>query len=388
MKVLYCNPVFLDYRLPFYCQINKILEGNFHVLYSKQRYLILNRIDLYNKIENELGENAHPLTTDYLFDTNSMSFRMTNIEKGHHIPFTFGLIRKIHKIKPDVLITEGFFQWTPLILLYSILFKKPLFIGYERTCHTERNTSKIKIWHRKLTNKFVTGYLVNGSETLKYLKSLGIPEKKIHIVGMNADSKGLSSSIQNMSLLEKQKIKSQIISDTGLLYLFSGKLTPRKGVTYLLTAWLSHIKKYPHDKLILIGTGENYTALTKQYNEGSIIFKGFVDYNLVYKYYAIADVFILPTLEDNWSLVVPEAMSCGLPVATSIYNGCAPELVKKDINGIVFDPLSQESLINALDYFHHQDLTQMGKKSKELEIPFNTENCAKRFCQTINNYSK
>lgn len=109
---------------------------------------------------------------------------------------------------------------------------------------------------------------------------------------------------------------------------------------------------------------------------------------LVYKYYAIADVFILPTLEDNWSLVVPEAMSCGLPVATSIYNGCAPELVKKDINGIVFDPLSQESLINAFDYFHHQDLTQMGKKSKELEIPFNTENCAKRFCQTINNYSK
>lgn len=61
----------------------------------------------------------------------------------------------------------------------------------------------------------------------------------------------------------------------------------------------------------------------------SVHFLGKIPYQEVYKYYGIADVFVLPTLEDNWSLVVPEAMSCGLPVATSIYNGCHPELVKR-----------------------------------------------------------
>ena len=34
-----------------------------------------------------------------------------------------------------------------------------------------------------------------------------------------------------------------------------------------------------------------------------------------------ADVFVIATLEDDWSLVVPEAMACGLPILSSLYNG-------------------------------------------------------------------
>ena len=35
-------------------------------------------------------------------------------------------------------------------------------------------------------------------------------------------------------------------------------------------------------------------------------------------------------------------------------------------------------MVKALDYFHHQDLKAMGRKSIELEKPFNTVNCARR----------
>lgn len=101
-------------------------------------------------------------------------------------------------------------------------------------------------------------------------------------------------------------------------------------------------------------------------------------YDEIYKYYAIADVYILPTIEDNWSLVIPEAMSCGLPVATSVYNGCHVELIHEGENGITFDTYKQENLINALAYFHQYNLIEMGKKSIEIERTFNTENCAKR----------
>lgn len=48
------------------------------------------------------------------------------------------------KYKPDVLITEGFFQWTPMVILYSLLYKTPVFMGYERTMHTERNCNLLK----------------------------------------------------------------------------------------------------------------------------------------------------------------------------------------------------------------------------------------------------
>ena len=79
---------------------------------------------------------------------------MKDIEKGKRIPLTFGLLRTIRKIKPDVLITEGYFQWTPLVLLYSLIYRIPIYMGYERTLHTERNTNRLKIWQRKLFNLF------------------------------------------------------------------------------------------------------------------------------------------------------------------------------------------------------------------------------------------
>ena len=112
-----------------------------------------------------------------------------------------------------------------------------------------------------------------------------------------------------------------------------------------------------------------------------------INYSEIYKFYLVSDIFILPTLQDNWSLVVPEAMACGLPEATSIYNGCHPELVHKDENGITFDPYKEDTMVAALDYFHHQNLKTMGKKSIELEKEFNTENCARRVYEALNNLS-
>ena len=181
-------------------------------------------------------------------------------------------------------------------------------------------------------------------------------------------------------------ICSYYIKDkNGLLYLFSGRISEPKGVHLLLHAWEKHIKKYPKDALLLIGYGNKYDEFKEKYkNEESIHLLGHVDYSEIYKFYAISDIFILPTLQDNWSLVVPEAMACGLPIATSIYNGCHPELVHIDENGITFDPYKEETLINALDYFHHQDLKAMGQKSIELEKNFNTENCARRVYEALN----
>ena len=106
-------------------------------------------------------------------------------------------------------------------------------------------------------------------------------------------------------------------------------------------------------------------------------------YSDIYKYYAIADVFVIPTIEDNWSLVVPEAMSCGLPVATSIYNGCHTDLIYEGENGITFDTFQQDSIVKALDFFHHHDLNYMGEKSKQIETYFNTENSAQRTFDAI-----
>ena len=84
---------------------------------------------------------------------------------------------------------------------------------------------------------------------------------------------------------------------------------------------------------------------------------------------------------------MPEAMACSLPIACSIYNGCHPELVHKDENGITFDPLQIDSIVNALDYFHSVDLKQFGRRSKEIEKAFNPENTAKNVLMAVRELS-
>ena len=383
MKVLYCNPSFWEYRLPFYAELNRLFNGNFHVVYSTKRYFGAH-VNMLPKIKNVLGENAHPYENEWMYVRETHSMKIKD-ETYHAIPLSLGLLTIIRKIKPDVLITEGFFQWTPFVQLYGWFFRVPVFVGYERTLYTERHNSRFKTFLRKLQDKSIAGYLVNGTETKKYLLSLGISEDKIFVGGMSADSTGLRTSIKKWSVEEKQNFKSKYISsNNGLIFLFTGQMILRKGVNYLLKAWVKHTQLYPDDKLVLVGGGVFLERWKKEYRKySSIIFEGTVAYDEIYKYYAIADVYILPTIEDNWSLVVPEAMACGLPVATSIYNGCHVELIQDGENGFIFDTYNQESITNVLEKFHYMDLKKMGDKSILIEKNFNTEACAKREYEAI-----
>jgi glycosyltransferase involved in cell wall biosynthesis len=97
-------------------------------------------------------------------------------------------------------------------------------------------------------------------------------------------------------------------------------------------------------------------------------FIGHVAYDQLAPLYTAADVFVMPTLEDNWSLVVPEAMACGLPVLCSVYNGCWPELVHHGRNGWTFDPLDTAQLAKLLNYCAASvsELPAMGAASRDI----------------------
>lgn len=375
MKVLCCNPSFWDYRLPYYKKLDELF-GSFSVIYSTKRYQ--GRETLLNRIPEVLGDKAMPYD-ELMYDCATRSFNQFT-EEGKHIPFPWGLFEMIRKHKPEILRTEGFFQWTPWVLLYGIVYRVPVFVGYERTLWTERNNGKIKTLYRKLLDKFIKGYLVNGIETKKYLLSIGVSPEKIIETGMSADGSALRAGVASFKKSRTYKtIADHYRQPGGIVYLFCGALIERKGVEPLLAAWGKHIERHPTDTLILVGGGSLLDKIKNTYgNEPSIFIEGRRPYEEICQYYAIADVFVLPTIEDNWSLVVPEAMSCGLPVATSIYNGCHPELIQEGVNGYTFDTFDQGSILAALDNFHHVDLSNFGNHSIVIEDLYSTEKCARR----------
>ena len=381
-RILWVNPSFLDYRIPLYKNLYEKLNGNFHLIFSRRR--VPERC--IKKTLEAIGDNVFIVEHDKrIIKGGDLSLA----NKVINVSIPKGLYRLIKKAKPDIIIAEGFFQFTPWAVWYSFIHRKPLLIAYERTAHTERNCPWWRKLYRRFIGLFVNGYIANGQLTKEYLISQGVKPENIFTGGMCADSEGLTKSITEMTKDEKEAMYTSVVGNkhTGITYIFVGQMIPRKGVKELLYAWDKHCKKYTEDKLLLVGNGIQLNEFKENYKDNkSIIFTSDIDYSEIYKYYAISDVFIIPTLEDNWSLVVPEAMACGLPIACSIYNGCHPELVKKDENGITFDPLKQESIIETLAYFHTQNLEKMGQKSIEIEKGYNPENTANNIIKAVTKY--
>lgn len=375
MKILWVNPSFLDYRVPFYRSLNEHADGNFHLVYSKNR--VPERC--IKKIEQAIGANAHGIADEGTF---SLGNRTSDFScKKLTIPFPKGLRSMLSTIDTDVVIGEGFFQWTPWAIVRAKKTGLPFALAYEKTEYTERNCPRWRRLYRMFINKFVDLYLVNGSLSRQYLRNVIHARQPIIEGVMAADSKNIAELVKQ-DHEARDKVK-------GLVYLFVGQLIERKGVDHLIHAWLKHIVENPDDLLYIVGDGPEMPRLKDlAMHEPSIHFEGNIDYDSIHHYYAKADVFVIPTLEDNWSLVVPEAMACGLPIATSIYNGCHPELLKEGMNGVTFDPLNESSLLHALAYFHHKDLTDMGKMSREIEKSYSPEMCANRVFSSLEDLVK
>jgi 1,2-diacylglycerol 3-alpha-glucosyltransferase len=69
---------------------------------------------------------------------------------------------------------------------------------------------------------------------------------------------------------------------------------------------------------------------------------GFEPYDELPVYYALANAFVHASTNEQWGLVVNEAIASGLPVIVSNRCGCAPELVNS--NGFTFDPTNEHEL--------------------------------------------
>lgn len=97
--------------------------------------------------------------------------------------------------------------------------------------------------------------------------------------------------------------------------LYFSRITPIKGLDMLAAAWL-RLKEF-HDtwQLKIVGPSDRgYEEVIKPAFKGTAEFCGPVFGDEKYALLASADVFILPTRSENWSIAVAEAMASGLPV--------------------------------------------------------------------------
>ena len=175
------------------------------------------------------------------------------------------------------------------------------------------------------------------------------------------------------------------INQNQIILLYSGRLIHHKGVQDLITTFKILNKEKTNLKLLIVGEG-NFKNELKRYAQDitdDVIFIGHVDPFDIYKYYYASDIFVLPTHNDPWGLVVNEAMACGLPIIVTNAAGCNLDLVKD--NGFVVLEHDINELYIAIMKLIDNDLRKsFSKKSRELINEWSYENSLNSFFDMIN----
>ena len=151
-------------------------------------------------------------------------------------------------------------------------------------------------------------FLAVSEPTGNDLKRIGIPESKIKVVEAGVDYD------------EIRRIASQV-KEKEFDGVFMKRFDGTKGVFDVVEIWDYVVSEIPNAKLILIGHGTkaNINKLEKMIKEKNLeenvrILGPIYDFEKKFRILAKSKVFLLPSYEENWAIVIGEAMAAGLPV--------------------------------------------------------------------------
>lgn len=159
----------------------------------------------------------------------------------------------------------------------------------------------------------------------------GMPADKIHAIPLGVDN----------STYEKCASR-----DARFRILFVGQLSVRKGLHYLLQAFkLADLKDAT---LVLVGAEQPETqTLLERFPVSSIEITGPLSRPDVAAQMSRASVFVLPTIEDGFGLVMAEALACGCPVIATENTG-ATDLYSDGEEGIIVPARDANALTQSL----------------------------------------
>ncbi|MEM9250436.1 MAG: glycosyltransferase family 4 protein [Pseudomonadota bacterium] len=184
------------------------------------------------------------------------------------------------------------------------------------------------------------GVLSIGSANAAYYRAMGIAEERIFSVPYTVDNDRFVAR-SRAARGARAELRARLGMDPDLpAILYASKFDRRKRPDDLLGAYAALRAEGVAAQLVLVGTGLMEEALKcRVAAEGipDVVFPGFVNQSDLPGVYAAADVFVLPSDNEPWGLVVNEAMCAGLPIVLSSEIGCAPDLVHDGVNGATFE---------------------------------------------------
>jgi 1,2-diacylglycerol 3-alpha-glucosyltransferase len=243
------------------------------------------------------------------------------------------------QIKPDAILIPGWgFPISRTALRWCLRHQAAPILMSESNEYDYRRSWPIETYKRWLVSKYSSA-LVGGQGHKRYLIKLGMKPEAIAFGYNIVDN-------DSYKVDRQQSFQSPINKS---YFLAIGRFVPPKNLLTLIQAYASYYKRSPNPwDLVLCGSGpqkEEIEELMKTLGlQSAIHLPGFLQQDSLITYFANAECFVHASVEEQWGLVVNEAMAAGLPVLVSDRCGCAEDLVIEGINGFTFDPTKIEQL--------------------------------------------
>lgn len=320
-------------------------------------------------------------SSEYLWlSAKEVPFESETVAKSHDQDYRVvlsKLLLLLNKNRPDVVFVPGWSSafslqallWCRYADIPAIVLSDSQEIDFPRFWATE--------WLKKVIIRNFSGALVAGSPHERYLNHLGMTSFYIRrgydVVDNEYFQNGADIARANAAVLR------QHLQLPERYFLTCARFVSKKNLKFLVEAYRdyrivmeeSFSEEYIWD-LVIVGDGGERESLVEFIDEigcsGSVKLLGFCQYDVLPSIYGLASTFVLPSLTEQWGLVVNEAMAAGLPVLVSRRCGCAEDLVDEGSNGWKFDPEEAQSLASLLVHqtlLGDAELDRMGRRSRD-----------------------
>ncbi|WP_338422806.1 glycosyltransferase family 4 protein [Aphanizomenon flos-aquae] len=292
------------------------------------------------------------------------------------------LIALLNQTNPDAIAISGYARPAMLVALLWCLYQRKTAILLSETTENDEPRSW---WKEKIKKFLISKYqaaLVGGNPHKRYLIKLGMPTDAIF----------LGYDVVGNDVFHPDQIKSLPSPLNKPFFLSINRFVHKKNLPFLLSAYAEYRKLVGDQSwdLVLCGDGELRVQLEQQITNQAIQdyvhLPGFLQQQELLPYFAHASCFIHASVQEQWGLVVNEAMASGLPVLVSNRCGCYEDLIIEGVNGFGFDPENVQQLTDLMLKISSEkiDLQTMGNAALEHIQQFSPDYFAQGLIQAVN----
>ncbi len=281
------------------------------------------RIDFYNELGRYYdltvifeAKRAPGITFNWKEDAISR-FKAIFLKDGEiqEKKVDWSIFRYISKLKYDSIVITNYAYATEMVALLSLKIRKIPYYYEIDGAMANYGESPVK---RLIKRFFLSGakaYISPSKVSDEYIRYYAGSNVKIYRYPFTS----LMEKDFPQELPDKKRkiaLRQKLGINESKMVLAVGQFIYRKGFDILLKA---ASKLNPSIGIYIVGgkPTDEYLFLQKKLNLRNVHFEGFKSKEELSTYFLASDIFVHPTREDIWGLVINEAMGYGLPVITT-----------------------------------------------------------------------